>query len=81
MPVSVRRQLNELPDDTKVNIEFYRDLPTRCSGRGTVALRLSIEPPASSRQLARRFRCKTAVHAPSVNGCQDPQKNGGETCW
>jgi ATP-dependent Lon protease len=27
MPVSARRQLNELPDDfwTKVNIEFYRD--------------------------------------------------------
>jgi ATP-dependent Lon protease len=29
MPVSARRQLNELPDDvwTKVNIEFYRDAP------------------------------------------------------
>jgi ATP-dependent Lon protease len=29
MPISARRQLNELPDDfwTKVNIEFYRDAP------------------------------------------------------
>lgn len=29
MPVSARRQLNELPDDmwTKINIEFYRDIP------------------------------------------------------
>jgi predicted ATP-dependent Lon-type protease len=29
MPVSARRQLNDLADDmwTKVNIEFYRDVP------------------------------------------------------
>src|SRR5262249_53718684 len=29
MPISSRRQLNELPDDfwTKINIEFYRDAP------------------------------------------------------
>ena len=35
MPVSARRQLNDLPDDlwTKISIEFYKDAPTRCSRR------------------------------------------------
>jgi ATP-dependent Lon protease len=29
MPVSARRQLNDLPDElwTKINIEFYKDAP------------------------------------------------------
>jgi ATP-dependent Lon protease len=35
MPVSARRQLNDLPDDlwTRISIEFYKDAPTRCSRR------------------------------------------------